>query len=82
MDPLPHHLITEEAIRDLEQDAGAVACERIGTDRAAMREIPQDLQTLLYDRVAFFTLNVRDESDAACVMLVGRVVKTLGPWQT
>jgi hypothetical protein len=47
-----------------------------------MGEVAQDLQTLLYDCVAFFALDIRHETDAACVMLVGRVVKALGPWQT
>ena len=71
------HLLAEERVGNLDQDAGAVAGERIGADRAAMGEVAQDLQTLLDDRVAFLALDVRDEADAAGVVLVGGVVETL-----
>ena len=41
----------EEVVRDLHQHAGAVADQRIGADRAAMREVLQDLQTVGDDLV-------------------------------
>ena len=64
----------KKLIRDLDQNAGAVACQRIGADRAAMGEVAQDLQALLDDGVALRALDVRDEADAAGVVLVGRIV--------
>ena len=40
----PAAFLLEEVVRDLDQDAGAVAGERIGADRAAMLEVLQDAQ--------------------------------------
>ena len=51
-------------------------------DGAAVGQIAQDLQPLLDDRVAFLALDVRNEADAAGVVLVGRIVKTLALGQT
>src|SRR5262249_20790968 len=44
-------LATEEVVRDLEEDARAVAGERIAATRAAMREVLEDGEPLLDDRV-------------------------------
>ena len=38
-------------MRDLHQDAGAVAGERVGADRAAMLEVLENLQRVLDDLV-------------------------------
>ncbi len=54
---------------------GAVAHQRIGTDRTPVVEVLEDLQALLDDAVRLRTLDVRDEADAAGVVLVGRVVQ-------
>ena len=43
-------------------------------DRAAMGQVLQDQQAVLDDRVALLALDVRDEADAAGVMLVRRIV--------
>ena len=42
-----------------------------------MGQVLQDLQALLDDGVRFLALDVRNEADAAAVVLVGRVVQTL-----
>jgi hypothetical protein len=55
----------------------AVAEEFVSAGSAAMIEVEQDLQTLLDDRVTSGALDMSDESDAARVVLVGRVVETL-----
>ncbi len=55
----------------------AVAGQRIGADRAAMIQVEQDLQPLLDQIVALVTLDMRDEADAAGVVLVGRVIEPL-----
>ncbi len=68
---------TEEAVRDLDQDTGTVAGERVRPDRAAVVEIHQDLETLADQVVALVTLDVRDEADAARVVLVRGVVEPL-----
>ena len=65
----------EERVRDLHQDAGAVAGARIGADRAAMLEIEQDRQRVLDDLVRLAVLDVGDEADAAGVRVVDRIVE-------
>ena len=67
----------EERVGQLDQDAGAVALQRIGARRAPMRQVFEDLQALRDDRVAFAALDVRDEAQAARVVLVGGVVQAL-----
>lgn len=36
---LLRHLLVEKAVRDLDENAGAVAHQRIGTDRAAVGQV-------------------------------------------
>ena len=79
---LGQHLFPEEGIRYLDENARAVARERIRPDRAAVAQVAQNLETLLNDGVGFPALDVRDETDAACVVLVGGVVETLPLWGT
>ena len=47
--PCLRHLLAEELVRDLDQDAGAVAELRIAADRAAVGQVLQDQQALLDD---------------------------------
>ena len=47
LDALLRHLLAVEAVGDLDQDAGAVAHQLVGADRAAVVEVLEDLQTLL-----------------------------------
>ena len=44
-------LFGEERVRDLDQDAGAVAHQRVGADGAAMLEVLEDLERVLDDLV-------------------------------
>ncbi len=67
----------EKAVRDLHQDAAAVAHLRVGADRAAMVEVLQDLEALLDDGVGLAVVHVGDEADAAGILLVARVVEAL-----
>jgi hypothetical protein len=50
---LARHLLAQELVRNLDQDAGAVAEQRIVAGGAAMLEVLQDLQALLDDGMAF-----------------------------
>ena len=63
---------------NLDQDAGAVAHQLVGADRAAVVEVLQDQQALLDDRVALVALDVGDEADAAGIVFVGRDRTNLG----
>ena len=74
----PLRLLGEEGVRDLHQDAGAVAHQRVGADGAAMLEVLEDPQPVLDDPVRLLVLQVDDEADAAGVALVRRVVEARG----
>ena len=82
MTPVSFGPVAQERIGNLDQDAGAVADQRIGAHRAAMVEIDQELQALADDLVGLCALDVGDKADAAGVMLVARVVETLFRRQT
>ncbi len=69
--------IAQQRIRHLDQAAGTVADQRIGADRAAMVEVDQDFQAARDDVVRFSPLDVGDETDAAGIVLVARIVKSL-----
>ena len=72
----------EQGIGNLNQDAGAIAHQRIGAHRAAMVEIDQKLQAQPDDLMGLGALDVGDKANAASVMLVARVIKTLFRRQT
>ena len=52
LDPERRANLFQEVMRDLHQDAGAVAGKRVGPGRAAMGEVLQNLQAMLDDLVA------------------------------
>ena len=72
------HLGAVELVGDLDQDAGAVAHQLVGADRAAVVEVLEDLQALRDDAVRALALDVGDEADAAGIVFVGRVVQAFG----
>ena len=67
----------EELVRDLDQDAGAVAGFRIAAAGAAVGQVDQNLNALDDDVVRFLALDVGDEADAAGIVFVARVVEAL-----
>ena len=73
----PVGLLGEELVRDLHQDAGAVAGARIGADRAAVLQIAQDGERVLDQLVRVPALDVGDEADAAGILVERRIVETL-----
>ena len=64
-------------MRNLHEDAGAVAGKRVGADGAAMGQILEDLETVLDDLVARPRLQVGDEADAAGIVFSLRIVESL-----
>ena len=67
----------QERVGELDQDARAVALQRVGAGGAPMRQVFEDPEALGDDRVAFLALDVRDEAEAARVVLVRGVVHAL-----
>ncbi len=65
-------------VRNLDQDAGAIAGFRIAAACAAMRQVNQDLHSLDDDVVGLHALDVDYKADTAGIMLVAGVIKTLG----
>ena len=62
-------LAAEERVRDLGQHAGAVAGFRVGVERAAVGEVAKRLDGVIQDPELFLARDVRDEPDAAGVVL-------------
>jgi hypothetical protein len=63
----------KEVVRDLDQDAGAVTRQRIGTHGAAVLQVLEDVEGVLDNRVRLAAFQVGDETDAARVVLAARV---------
>ena len=77
LDALFGHLRAVQRVGHLDQDAGAVAHQRIGPHGATVVEVLEDLQRVGDDGVALLALQVRHEAHAAGVVLLGRVVQAL-----
>jgi hypothetical protein len=69
--------LSEEAIGNLDEDAGAVTGVGLAAARAAVQQVDQHLQPLLDDAVRAPSLDVDDEADTARVVLVTRIVQTM-----
>ena len=69
-------------MRDLDQQPCPVAGFRITTAGATMRQVDQNLNTLFDDPVTLLTSNAGHKPDAASIVLVRRIIKTLLRRQT
>ncbi len=69
--------IAQQGVRRLDHAAGPVANQRIGADRAAVIEIDENPQALVDDVVGFMALDVGHEANAARIVFVTWVVKSL-----
>jgi hypothetical protein len=70
-------LARKKLVRNLRQNAGAVAGARIGADRAAVFEVAEDLQRIFDDLMRLAALDVGDEADAAGILVEARIVHAL-----
>src|SRR5205085_4388905 len=71
-------LAREEGVRNLHEDAGAVAGARVGADGAAVLEIAENGERVGDDLVRRLALDVGDEADAAGILFAREVVKAFG----
>jgi hypothetical protein len=69
-------------MRDLNQDASAVARLRVAAAGAAVREIDQNLNALFDDLVAPLAAQAGYKTDSASIVLVRWIIKTLRRRQT
>ena len=69
------HGLAEKLVRHLDEDAGTVPGIRVGTSRAAMFEIDEEVEGLADYRVRTNAFDVRDKADAAGVVLVGGAIQ-------
>ncbi len=67
----------EELVRDLDEDACAIAGFGIAAAGAAVGEVDEDLDALLDDVVGFMAFDAGDEADTAGVVFKGGVVESL-----
>src|SRR5262249_769033 len=70
-------LLLDEGVRDLEEDARAVAGVLLAAAGAAVLQVDEDLHGLADEVARFAPLEVHDEADAAGVVFVLRVVQAL-----
>ncbi len=76
-DPKLLGFFAQKGIRNLDQDAGTIPGERVGTHSAAMRNVAEDFQSSAHDVMAFFPFDMGDEADTAGIVFVAGVIKTL-----
>ena len=69
--------LAQEAVGELDQEAGAVAGLRIAAAGTAVLEVLEHLDALVDDACERVAVDVRDEADAAGVVLVRRIVEPL-----
>ena len=77
LEPELRALAREKLVRDLNQDAGAIAGFRIAAAGSAVRQVDQYLNSLSNDFVAFMTADAGHKAHAARVMLMARIVQPL-----
>ena len=70
-------LLGEEAMGNLDQDAGAVARLGVGAHGTAVLEVLEDGQAVGHHAVAFGVGDIGDEADAAGIVLVARIIETM-----
>ena len=77
LDAAPGHFLAQQLVRDLDQAACAIGELRIPAHRAAVGKVLQHREAVLDDRVRLLSLDMRDEANAARIVLVSRVVQSL-----
>ena len=65
-------------MRNLDEDARAVAGGGIGADRAAVVQVDQRLNSITHDLVILASLQIHNKTDTAGVVFKSRVIQTLG----
>ena len=61
--------LAEEAVRDLQQDAGAIACVALEANAAAVLQVHEHGERIVHHLVGTYAFDVGERTDAACIML-------------
>ena len=77
LDPVVREFGRKKGMRDVEENARAVARTRVATGRAAVREVRKDFEPLLDDFVRGLAAERGDEAKPAGVVLERRIVEAL-----
>ena len=80
-DILLFHFPLEEPVRNLNENAGAIAHQRIGADGAAMGQVFEHEQAVLDRLMGRLVGKIGNEANAACITLVRRMIQALGTRQ-
>ena len=70
----------QECVRDLNEDAGAVAARNVGALGATVLKIVERLQRLLNYAMRRDVVELRDHRHATGIVLISGVVEALRPW--
>ena len=70
------HFGAEELVRNLNQDACAVAKQRVGADRTAVIQILKNHQCLLDNFVAWYSFNTSHKTESAGIMFKFRLIQS------
>ena len=68
--------LAEECVRQLEEDARAIAAVRLGAGCAAVTEVDERLDALFNDRMGWATGDPGDERHPAGIVLDGSIEQT------
>ena len=71
------HFFAVQRIGQLDQDASAVAHQLVGTHRAPVIQVFQDLQCVLDNVMALFALDVGHKAHTASIVLIGSGIQTV-----
>src|SRR5699024_11901780 len=69
-----------KSVRDLHEDAGAIARISLCACRAAVLQIDQSLDALVHDVAGSASMHIRDECDTTGILFKFRVVEPLRAW--
>ena len=73
--------IAEQGVWNLDQNARAIAQERISAHGTAMINIHKNLEAAFHGFVRFHAFDIGNKADTTRIMFVARVIKTLIRWK-
>jgi hypothetical protein len=71
------HVVAEQLVRQLNEDASAVTHESVSTHGTPVVEVFEDLERLAHDGMGLLPLDMGHKANAARIVLVGGVVQAV-----